>query len=334
MSIPAGYVYKDGFFWRLSDGSGPYVFDGSSMSLVGTGTGGGGSVSGGGGSDRTAVTYEVDPVNGGYRVATETVDGIPWTQSYDVLGRLITREWVAGGLEAVIYYDAEGFGYGDDTTNIFVKGGAIQVFSAQMAALKTALAALGTDISAQFYVADFDSNRGLLLEWNHVNQCFRGVGGAPICFWSAVSLPPLVAPGTVDSNLFTPVTFPGWLRGPQGRWECEVWFNAPGDVGNKTARWLANSNIVLTLITGTVTVNAICLRASLQAISTSLFQPFAGSASAANGFGVTNVSEIPATFSITADTDFTIVATNDYSDSGDGGNTVTIPCARIDYYHP
>jgi hypothetical protein len=43
MSAPAGYTrLPTGQFTKDSDGSGPYAFDGSTMSLVATGTGGGG----------------------------------------------------------------------------------------------------------------------------------------------------------------------------------------------------------------------------------------------------------------------------------------------------
>lgn len=32
MSIPVGYFYKNGFYWK-TDGTGPYTFDGTSMLL-------------------------------------------------------------------------------------------------------------------------------------------------------------------------------------------------------------------------------------------------------------------------------------------------------------
>jgi hypothetical protein len=39
MAIPAGYFYKDGFYWGL-DETGPYVWNGVSMALVASGGGG------------------------------------------------------------------------------------------------------------------------------------------------------------------------------------------------------------------------------------------------------------------------------------------------------
>lgn len=38
MTLPAGYFYKEGFYWK-NDESGPYVYDGATMALVGTGAG-------------------------------------------------------------------------------------------------------------------------------------------------------------------------------------------------------------------------------------------------------------------------------------------------------
>jgi hypothetical protein len=34
MPVPAGYSYKDGGYWRLSDGTGPYGFDVGSSTPV------------------------------------------------------------------------------------------------------------------------------------------------------------------------------------------------------------------------------------------------------------------------------------------------------------
>jgi len=302
----------------------------------GTSGGGGGGTSdaGGGGSDRTAVTYEVDDVNGGFRVQTETVDGVTWTLSYGAQGELITRAWVAGGLSATIDYDSEGFGYGDDTTNIFQKGGAIRVFAAQMAALKAALITLGTEVTALWYVADFQSDRGLLLEWNHVDEAFRGPGGSPIVFHTQRSLTSIVAPGTTETTAYTAPDFPGWLRGPKGVWETELWCNYPGEVGNKTTRWKVDGTTFLTQITTAVTANAINHRAELWALDADTFQGFTASGSVANGFGVTNTTAMAASFDITVDTDLTFTATCQYSDAGDGANTITVQVANIFYTHP
>lgn len=33
MAIPAGYFYKDGYYWK-DDGTGPYIWNGTSMVLV------------------------------------------------------------------------------------------------------------------------------------------------------------------------------------------------------------------------------------------------------------------------------------------------------------
>lgn len=38
MTVPSGYFYKDGWYWK-TDASGPYVFDGSAMALAASGSG-------------------------------------------------------------------------------------------------------------------------------------------------------------------------------------------------------------------------------------------------------------------------------------------------------
>ncbi len=34
MAIPAGYFYKDGFYWNSVDNTGPYIWNGTTMVLV------------------------------------------------------------------------------------------------------------------------------------------------------------------------------------------------------------------------------------------------------------------------------------------------------------
>lgn len=96
------------------------------------------SAGGGGGSDRTAVTYEVDPVNGGYRVLTENVSGFPWTLSYDAQGRLVTRTITGSTVAATISYDAAGFGTA--TGNYLFNDGVVATL-AQMRALQALIIA-------------------------------------------------------------------------------------------------------------------------------------------------------------------------------------------------
>lgn len=59
MAVPAGYYMSFGF-WYKTDGSGPYVFDGAAMALMGTGSGGGG---GGGWTPDPASRFAPTTVN-------------------------------------------------------------------------------------------------------------------------------------------------------------------------------------------------------------------------------------------------------------------------------
>jgi len=292
----------------------------------GGGGGGGTSDAGGGGSDRTAVTYEVDPVNGGFRVLTETVDGIPWTLGYDVSGRIETRDWVAGGLEAVILYDSEGFGYGDDTTNIFLRGGAIQTFSAQMSALRAALITLGTPVSATFYVADL--NNGLELEWNDVGGNFRGIGGTSFKAAQLGAYASAVNPGTTELTAYTGVV-PEWLRADASRINVYVFSDYIGEADAKTTRIKVNGT---TLTSGAVTATqnamermlgiAIPTEGSLRTVTTF------------TGYSTTASSASATATAIATGTDLTFTVTMQFDAGGVGGSQSTGHNFYVEVHNP
>lgn len=199
------------------------------------GAGGGSSSAGGGGSDRTDHTYEADPVNGGYRLATETVDGIPHTYGYDGTGRLSTDIWSAGGLSRTITYDATS-GLGEATGNIY-RGSAIVTTASQMATLKTALAALAlTDKSPQFFVADYDSGRGLSLEWDNENNGFRGVSGAPIRAFEDYTTESVWTSSTSESGNRFSYSVPYWMLHRRSRVEFTGLAICTGTLGTKAIR--------------------------------------------------------------------------------------------------
>lgn len=94
MAIIEGYVYKDGGYWAMADGSGPYVFDGATMTLAGTGGGGGGgtqyqedAVASSGATGTLALAVRADTA------AANAANGdFAWLQ-VDSTGRL----WVSSG---------------------------------------------------------------------------------------------------------------------------------------------------------------------------------------------------------------------------------------------
>jgi YD repeat-containing protein len=313
--VPAGTLLRSSatsVVYGQSDGLGGY-----------TALGGSGGGVGGGGSDRTAVTAQADPVNGGLRVGAETVDGIPWTYSYDVTGNLINRAWAAGGLSADIDIDVNGFGIGDPLTNIFQKGGAIRVFASQMAALKAALTALAAPVSAQFFVVDFNSSNGLLLEWNDVDDCFRAPGGAEI--WTTADYNTVAgadAPGTTESGALYAAVIPAWLRGPRSivRAEYEISYTGVGE--NKRTRIKVNGTEFSNFTSGTVTHISFSGDAEMKASSATNFL-FVGSTVNISSGGQITTSGVYSSTTITATTDLTLTLTAQYVTTGGAGSAWT-----------
>lgn len=283
----------------------------------------GSSSLGGGGSDRTAVTEEVDPVNGGYRVLSETVDGIPWTYTYDVQGRLEGRTWSAGGLSATITYNSNGFG---TASGNIIKGDSIVVTSSQMATLKTALAALSaTENKPKFYVSDFDSSRGLELEWNPVDECFRFPGGTDgIVGHDTTTVTATDAPGTdnAESAALYTITIPGWLRGPKSRIIISSIYNYSDDTPTKTTRFKLNGTTYFTNAT-TAPNNGVSFDNFVQAISTSQFVQYISTSTGGSGSTVASSSPLAAPTTITADTDIAVTMTMQWDGSGTAGRVRT-----------
>jgi hypothetical protein len=150
----------------------------------GAGGSGAGSIEvngGGGGNDRTAVTYEADPVNDGYtRVKTETINGIPWTLQYDAQGKPTFREYVAGGLSVPITYNGA-FGY--VTSGNYTDCRGIRVTPAQATSLKTQLTSLGQAVQGlRLNVIGFESGGlgDVAVEWDAVTDAYFRISRASI----------------------------------------------------------------------------------------------------------------------------------------------------------
>jgi YD repeat-containing protein len=280
------------------------------------------SNSGGGGSDRTAVTTEADPVNGGKRVLTETVDGIPWTFSYDAQGRLIEREWAAGGLTATIAYDADGFGTASG--NIFRDGGAIETTASQMAALKTALTALAltNNTSPNFYVRD--SGTGLTLEWNPTNNCFRFPGGYGTIRFLTNSTG-VASPAAAEVTLAT-ITLPGWLRAPGAIYRFSSHFDVPNAAIVKTVRHKANGTAFMSFATGATTIETQVDNA-LWELAAGTLRHFATGATIGETGTYQGASQ--PTISATADADVTFTQTVQYA-SDPGAITTSSTLCTLD----
>ena len=316
-------------FYELQTTKALYRSNGSELEAVGTDKGGG-SGGGGGGSDRTAYTLEADPVNGGQRLATETVDGLTWTYSYNAQGALILTEALGGVLSRSITVDA--YGFGKATGNIFTKGGSITVTSSQMPALRTALTSLGTAVSAQFYVVDFTSSRGLLLEWNNVDVCLRPVGGNKALLYSDVTTQTATDPGTDESPALYTFVFPAWLRGPKGILEVKFAGDYTGEVDTKTTRIKVNGTSFV-VVSAAVTHNNVQVNAELLMRGATDLAYHVASSQLASGTSATSSSPMPADLTIAADTDLTLTLTMQYVAGGASGEVRTAKTFHVCYSH-
>lgn len=204
------------------------------------GGGGASSSSSGGGSDWTLATEENAP-GGGVRVDTYTTDdGIVWTRNYNDAGdgSLQTDTAVGLSLTRTWSYTAGGIGY-VSAGAARKSGSAWRVNSADMATLKTELAALGAAVVApRFYVQDFNNgvaNSGLEVEWDEGSAAFRGVGGAQIkaneAFYAAGAVTYNTFPA--ESGDLATLTFPGWLASPRTEFELQA-FGTDTTSGNVT----------------------------------------------------------------------------------------------------
>ena len=292
--------------------------------------GGGSGGSGGGGSDRTDYTLQADPVNGGQRLATETVDGLTWTYSYNAQGAVILAEALGGVLSRSITVDA--YGFGKATGNIFTKGGSITVTSSQMPALRTALTSLGTAVSAQFYVVDFTSSRGLLLEWNNVDVCLRPVGGNKALLYSDVTTQTATDPGTDESPALYTFVFPAWLRGPKGILEVKFAGDYTGEVDTKTTRIKVNGTSFV-VVSAAVTHNNVQVNAELLMRGATDLAYHVASSQLASGTSATSSSPMPADLTIAADTDLTLTLTMQYVAGGASGEVRTAKTFHVCYSH-
>jgi hypothetical protein len=186
----------------------------------------------GGGTDWINVTEE-DAPTGGKRVATYTTDdGIVWSRIYGPDGSLQSETALGTRLTRTWSYTAGGLGYisaGAERKS----GGAWTVNVADMAGIKTDLAAMGAAaLAPRFYVQDFNNgvaDSGLEVEWDRGSACLRGIGGAQMkamdWYGSAAynSFP-------AESGDLVVLSFPGWLAGPRTEFTVEA-FGTSGSAG-------------------------------------------------------------------------------------------------------
>lgn len=276
--------------------------------MVVVGVGSGGSSGGSGGSDRTAVTPEADPVNGGQRVLSETLDGIPHTYGYDAQGRLIRDEWASGGLSRAIEYSTVP-DFGLASGNIFVNGGEIRVPSASMPALKTALVTQGAAVAARFFVPELQAS----FQWDHVDLRFKSVdtGGVAIVTAALVNF---ASPGAAEQTGAS-FTWPGWLRGKGGRLTVNVRWDTPNAAITKTTRVKFNGTDVRNTTTG-ATALYVQHEAVIDCVSDAdVARPTAGAVMGSTGDAVSTTTPTQTTY--TANSDITVAVTLTYtSDPG------------------
>lgn len=280
-----------------------FLYEGSSVwrevkADVPGGSGGGG----GGGSDRTAVTAEASPSDG-YRPIAETVDGIPWTNiTYDVFSREIARAWVAGGLTRTISYAS---GLGVASGNIIRAGGEVTVTVSQMAALKTALIALGAGMVGvpRFFVSDFDGGRGTVVEWNDIDACFRGVNG-PVSYAGFVVNSSAHQLATESAALRT-ITCDGWLAGPRTRYIVDVEVTKAGETDTTFIRVKVGGSTILSSSASAGANNFFYGRGAIQAVGATNSQRFVSNAFTDAG-AVSSAVHSAATIDMTANQDFTV----------------------------
>lgn len=326
---PAGYSLQRGAYFT-ADGQGPYSWNGVSMQLIGATAAGG---SGGWGSDRTAGTFALDAASGEYVVATETIDGIPWTVGRDLLGREVLRQWGSGGLSRAIDYSLGG---GVASGNVIVHGNEVWVPSSAMATLKTQLTALGSAAAGapRFYVYDYFGSRGLVVEWNYIDACFR-----PICSGMAMvysNLTPVVGvnPGSAESAALFTFAFPAWLRGPQGQWKIKTFSGYSGVTsGSETKKPEVKLNgTTLGNITSNANSLTVKMAIDLDATSATAFL----SAPATSGIGADAFGQSSgapnAAWSIPAGTDLTFTMTETIQTGA--SVTRTSYYMRVFYSHP
>jgi YD repeat-containing protein len=283
-----------------------------------TASGGGG----GGGSDRTAVTPEADPVNGGQRVLSETLDGIPHTYGYDAQGNIILDEWASGGLQRDVDFTTVP-GFGIASGNRYVNGGQIYVPAADMPALKTGLIALGAVVvPAQFWVPEYHC----AFSWDHVDQRLVPASGGGVVL-NTTTLISFASPGAVEQVGAT-FTWPGWLRGKGGQLTIVQRWDVPNAGITKTFRTKFNGTDVRNITSGatalmyqTETIINVVSDADIIRNSVGSVFPSTGDASS---------TSTPVQTTYTANTDITIVVSLTYT-SDPGAITARLISCRAVY---
>jgi YD repeat-containing protein len=292
--------------WTIACTNGTITYTITAGYGVGTSGGSGG---GGGGSDRTAVTVQADPVNGGDRVLSETLNGIPHTYAYDAQGNLISDEWLAGGLSRTITITS---GFGVASGNIY-RGDAIVTTSSQMAALKTALVALGlTDKSPSFWVKDFGT--GLGVEWNGPKASFQGMANGRARIDSLCPGSSFVSPGVTEQTMFT-ITVPAWMRSAGSVFRVVGRINHPNGGMTKTNKAKVNGTDIFSIVTSAGSL--------IYQIDVSITERVAGTLEFWNigtgnsDGGTASSSSVLGTSTVAVGTDLTITFTTQYaSDPG------------------
>lgn len=235
------------------------------LKSVSPGTGGGGG-GGGGGSylgagSITAVTTEIDPVNGGFRPVTFTQSGVEWTVSYNLDGSRAYLSAFAG--ELIVTY-----AYTPDGDFAYVSGNYIDVEGRIRMDWATA-ANLGDDIVAGMWVVGTDLDNGLqifvtdivggvTLEWSDLIDWWRGPNGAPITL-AVFGNTSYYTGSTSESPAQITATIPGKLVAANGGQVC-AWANCEANVsatpanattGTLNPRWKLGSDTISSSTSGT-----------------------------------------------------------------------------------
>lgn len=186
---------------------------------VAAGAGGSGAGGGLGANDLTAITTEVDPINGGYRLATAQQSGVASAVTYNGSGDIAAVTIDLPTTDIVSTYN-----YTNDLPYIsgnWYVGGGLRMSSAQASEFKTNLVAAGAN-AAGFRVFVHDLAQGVTLEWNATAQSYRGINGSPILLNDDRANGTNLLANTSETAAQKTVIIPGWLTSTHSEFEVEA----------------------------------------------------------------------------------------------------------------